>query len=261
MPSIDEAIGFLESQRVRQSPLFAPSQGRFVLSFLGTTSARGVVPVLTVHELGTITPTGSSSCRIQLAGAPPRDPARGESITVSVTDWPAYRGYQLKTQPCGAAAARLVERPSAERFELHSTQVFTVHHTPNTVHMFEDVPFAEVEETARKVRRAVVGIGPLVNISPRFIICWEVRDGALSLFHGDGEANKTWMNLQQNASAASAVFDYETGQSMVFEGQCREIARPDYQAIFDELCHHYVRIGYGLPSRVYRLLVNRITAA
>lgn len=260
MPSIDDAVAFLESQRVRQSPTFAPSQGRFVLSFLGTTNARGVAPALTVHELFGVAPVGPKACRLDLSGDVRREPARGESITVSVTDWPRYRGYQLKTAPA-TGAAPLVERPRAGRVAIVAAQVFTVHHSPNTVHMFEDVPLAEVEETVRVVRRVVVGVGPMVNISPRFVICWEVRNGVLSLFHGDGEANKTWMNLSQNDTATHAIHDQETGEALTLEGTCREVARAQHPERYDELCHHYVRIGYGLPSRVYRFQVGRVAAA
>lgn len=259
MTTIDEALQFLEWQRVRQSPTFAPSQGQFVLSFLGTTCARGVAPVLTVHELCAIAAAGPRSCRLELAGDLAREPARGESIAVSVTDWPGYRGYQLKTAPASGTTP-LVERRRPGHVEVVASQVFTVHHSPNTVHMFENVPLAEVQDTLKVVRRAVLGVGPMVNISPRFVICWEVKDGTLALFHGDGEANKTWMNLQQNDNATHAIYDHESGRSLILEGPCREIARAQHPGMYDELCHHFVRIGYGLPSRVYRFQVGRIAS-
>jgi hypothetical protein len=258
---VEDAVAFLVGQRARQSGLFAPSQGQFVLAFLGTTNARGIAPALTVHPISHVTRTGDSACRIELVGDLAREPSRGESVTISLTDWPAYRGYQLKTQPVSGGRASIIEHLAPGKFALEASQVFTVHHTPNTVRVFETVPFEDLERTARAARRAVVGVGPMVNISPRFIICADVRDGVLSLFHGDGEANKTWMNLQQNALAAHIVHDHEDGRSVLFEGPCEQVARTDFPEIIDELCKHYVRIGYGLPSRIYRLVARRIAAA
>lgn len=258
---VDEAVAFLAGQRLRQSTLFAPSQGQFVLAFLGTTNARGVAPALTVHPISRVTQTGSSACSIELVGDLAREPSRGESVTISLTDWPAYRGYQLKTQPASGARASVIEHSAPGKITIHASQVFTVHHTPNTVRVFENVPFEDIERTARAAHRAVVGVGPMVNISPRFIICFEVRDGVLGLFHGDGEANKTWMNLQQNALAAHIVHDHEDGRSVRFEGPCEQVAHTDFPEIVDELCKHYVRIGYGLPSRIYRLVARHIAAA
>jgi hypothetical protein len=182
------------------------------------------------------------------------------SIPVGVTDGPKNRGYPHKTAPAPGAAP-LVEHPGPGWVAIVAAQVFTVHHSPNTVHMFENVPLAEVEETARVVRRAVLGVGPRVNISPRFVICWEIDGGELALFHGDGEANKTWMNLSQNDAATHAIHDHQTGEALILEGSCREIARAQHPAMYDELCQHYVRIGYGLPSRVYRFQVGRVAAA
>jgi hypothetical protein len=259
MPTVSEAIEFLRDQRLRQSSLFAASEGQYVLSFLGTTSSRGLSPTLSVHRLDSLEPLNQgTSFRIVLTGELPREPQQGESVTLSITDWPRFRGYQLKTD--AAAGASLIEKLGPGRFALRASQVFTVHHSPNTVQMFEQIPVAEVLEAARVAPAVVLGIGPQVNISPRFIMAFEERDGKLALFHGDGEANKTWINLQQNTATARVVSDYQEQRGLIFEGPCRQVTQAEAPEAVGELLKHFGRVGYGPPARVYRQQVSRIAA-
>jgi hypothetical protein len=262
MPSTAEAVAFLERQRQVQSPSFSASQGQYVLSFLGTTSARGITAAMSVHELvGFTGGAAGSPYRLELRGALAREPFAGEAVTVSITDWERFRGYQLKTEAAvGDGDLGLCLRPAPDRVALQAAQVFTVHHTPNTVHMFETIPVEDVVETARVARWAVAGVGPTANISPRFVITFEVTDGTLSLFHGDGAANKTWMNLQQNNAASRVVFDRTDGRGLLFEGPCEEVAPGDAPGAYQELRRHYGRLGYGPPTRVYRQRVDRVAA-
>ena len=260
MPTVETAVAFLEKERVLQEPSFAASEGHYVLSFLGTTSARGITPSLSLHRLIGLKPT-EAGFTVELAGQLPRPPFAGESVTVSLTDWLRYRGYQLKTAAVdGGGPGPLHHAASPDRFSLQASQVYTVHHSPNEVHMFETVPVEDVLETARAVPVAVVGVGTAANISPRFLTCFEVVDGTLALFHGDGAANKTWMNLQQNTAASRIAFDLEDQTGFLFEGPCEEISSADAPQAHREVQVHHLRMGYGPPSRVYRQLVRRIAA-
>jgi len=257
MATIAEAVEFLEQQRVLQASAFAPSQGHYVLTFLGTSSARGLTPALSMHRLLGLTPI-DRGFRVELRGELQRRPFPGEVVTVSLTDWERYRGYQLKTEAQGGADPGPAVAEAA--VALRVVQAFTVHHTPNTVHMFERIPVEDVLETARVARWAVAGVGPMANISPRFLTAFSVQEGTLALFHGDGEANKTWMNLQQNSEAARIAFDLADGRGFLFEGPCEELAPGDAPEAFQEVQTHHLRMGYGPPSRVYRQRVRRIAA-
>ena len=258
MPTVYDATAFLEEQLTRQAPLFAASQGELVLSFVGTSNTRGLAPSLSVHGLSKIAPiAGGAGLEVELTGAAPREPDSGECVTISITDWPKFRGYQLKT-PAASGPVRLLERRRDDRVGLHASQVFTVHHSPNELHMFETIPFGEVLETAEVVPTVVVGIGRMANISPRFILGWEVQDGVLALIHGDGHRNKTWMNLQQNAVTSRVVFDRARGAGLSFEGPCQVIGESDAPGIFGALVGRYERIGYGPPARVYRQIVAQM---
>ena len=259
-PTVSEATAFLEEQLVRQSPLFAVSQGQLVLSFVGTSSTRGLAPSLSVHGLAKIAPTaGGEGLEVELTGPAPRQPDAGECVAISLTDWPKFRGYQLKT-PAASGQTPLFAPRAGGRVGVQTSQVFTVHHSPHELHMFETIPVGEVLETAGVVPAVVVGVGGMANISPRFILGWEEQDGVLALIHGDGHRNKTWMNLQQNSVVSRVVFDRERGKGFSFEGPCQVIGESDAPRIFAAMVSRYERMGYGPPARVYRQIVAQLAA-
>jgi len=261
MSNVEGAVEFLERQRSVQSSFFAASQGQFALSFLGTSSTRGIAVALSLHPLLGLERVAGGPLRVELQGELQRGAFAGESVTISLTDWERFRGYQLKTETAVSDEdPRLCEALGAGRLALTASQVFTVHHTPNTVHMFETIPVEDVVETARVARWAVVGVGTAANVSPRFLTSFEVNDGVLALFHGDGHFNKTWMNLQQNTDASHLVFDRADGTGYLFEGRCEEITADAAPRAYAETQLHYPRLGYGPPARVYRQLVRRLTA-
>jgi len=260
MPSTADAVTFLERQREVQRAAFTASEGNLVLGFLGTTSARGTCAALSLHPLLGLEPSGGSF-RLRLRGPLARAPHAGESVAVSLTDWERFRGYQLKTSSAHGPAERAGDAPPPGETALQATQVFTVHHTPNTVHMFETIPADDVMETGRVARWAVAGVGPMVNLSPRFLTAFEVVDGALWLFHGEGHTNKTWINLQQNSATSTLVFDRADGTGLVFEGRAEVISAPQAPRSWAETQTRYARLGYGPPASVYRQLVRRIERA
>ena len=90
---------------------------------------------------------------------------------------------------------------------------------------FERVPVSDVLDSVSGVPYALLGVGPQVNLSPRFDWHAEKRDGRLVTFHGEGLPLKTWLNLKTNRLVTRALID---------------------PASFDRLPGH--RTGGGVPA-------------
>jgi hypothetical protein len=136
--------------------------------------------------------------------------------------------------------------------------VYTVHHSPYTLKFFEDVPVDELLEVVGAVRYAMVCVGEAANLSPRFIFHQELRDGRLALYHGDGLALKTYMNLRSNPRECRLVVDLETYRGYQLRGPVEEFAPHQHPEAYDRICRGFTAGGWGKPSRVFRLEAEEI---
>jgi hypothetical protein len=250
-------LEFLEEQRERQAPHFSTMKFDKVLSFLGTTSlpgsyaALGIVPLLRM-EPGAL----PSELTVHVAGPLPRSPTRGECITVHVTKVSEYQGYQVKTRPFTGSGPPLFETPSPDDLAIHGSQIFTVHHSPYTLKFFERIPFDEVSGTVGGARYALVGVGEQANISPRFIFHWESKQDRLVLYHGDGLALKTYMNLRANRQVTRLVLDLDRFEGYALRGSVEEFAPHQNPEAYDRICLGFAAGKWGKPSRVFRFVTD-----
>ena len=261
MPTeLDSVLKFLEEQRVRQAAHFPTVKYDKILSFLGTTSQPGQHATVSPLLLGGVEPGPvASEMRVMLRGALPRPPARGECITVHMTRISQYQGYQLKTRPLAAAGSdeALYQQKGPDELWVKGHQIFTVHHSPYTMKFFEQIPFEEVRQTIGGVRVALVGVGENANISPRFIFHYESRLDRLVLYHGDGLALKTYMNLKVNRQTTRLVLDLDTFEGFTLWGTVEEFAPHQNPEAYDKICGGFTAGNWGKPSRVFRFVADR----
>jgi hypothetical protein len=254
-------LAFLEDQKAKQAARFPTVKYDKVLSFMGTTSLNGTFSAVSVNRLVRIEPgpTGRD-LRITLVGPIARRPIRGECITVHLTRVEQYQGFQVKTRALSvnSSEADLVE-DGPDGLVIKGSSIFTVHHSPYTLKFFENVPFEELVETVGRVPYALVGVGETANISPRFIFHHEVRGDRLLLYHGDGLALKTYMNLKSNRQETRLVVDLDSFQGYALQGTVEEFAPHQQPEAYDRICRGYTAGGWGKPSRVFRLTVDRLT--
>ncbi len=253
-------LAFLEDQKAKQAGRFPTVKFDKVLSFMGTTSLNGTHAAVSVNRLVRLEPgpTGRD-LRITVAGRLARRPTRGECLTVHLTRVEQYQGFQVKSRALSinASESDLVE-DAPEGLTVKGSSIFTVHHSPYTLKFFENVPFEELVETVGGVPFALVGVGETANISPRFIFHHEVRDDRLLLFHGDGLALKTYMNLKSNRQETRVVVDLDTFEGYALQGTVEEFAPHQHPEAYDRICRGYTAGGWGKPSRVFRLTVDRL---
>ncbi len=254
-------LAFLEEQKAKQQRHFPTVKYEKVLSFLGTTSLAGSYNPVSVNRVLRLDPgpTGRE-LRIALAGPLARRPARGECITVHLTRVEQYQGFQVKTRPLAVntVEADLLEDGPSGSLIVKGSSIFTVHHSPYTLKFFENVPFEELVQIVGSVRYAMVGVGETANISPRFIFHHEVRDGRLTLFHGDGLALKTYMNLKSNRQATRVVVDLDEYRGYTLRGTVEEFAPHQHPEAYDRICRGFTAGNWGKPSRVFRFLVDEV---
>jgi hypothetical protein len=227
---------------------------------MATTGQAGSFGAIAVNRvLGLEAGPTARELRVSLAGPIGRQPGAGECLTVHLTRPEHYQGFQVKTRPLTdkAAPADLVER-QGERLTVKGASVYTVHHSPYTLKFFESVPVSEVVEVVGPVRCALVCVGATANVSPRFVFHHELRDGRLQLFHGDGLALKTYMNLRSNPRETRLVIDLETYQGYGLRGPVEEFAPHQHPEAFEKICRGFTAGGWGKPSRVFRLAVEEI---
>lgn len=253
-------LSFLEAQRTKQARHFASVKFDKVLSFMGTTGLPGSHAALSVNRIHALEPGGAGrELRIRVAAPIARRPGPGECVTVHVTRVEQYQGYQVKTRPLGAGTteAELLE-DRGDAVVVHGTQIFTVHHSPYTLKFFEHVPYEEVEETVGSVPYAIVAVGENANVSPRFVFHHEVTDGRLALYHGDGLALKTYMNLKANRRETRLVLDLDDFSGFRLRGEVEEFAPHQHPEAYDRICQGFAAGNWGKPSRVFRLLVDAL---
>jgi hypothetical protein len=176
-----------------------------------------------------------------------------------------YQGYQVKTRALvmGATERDLAEE-GPDGLVVKGAQIFTVHHSPYTLRFFENVPFEDVEDTVGGVRCALVAIGETANLSPRFVFHHEVKDGKVMLFHGDGLALKTYMNVRVNRNETRLVLDLDDASGFRLRGTVEEFAPHQHPEAYERICRGFTAGNWGKPSRVFRFVpdaLERITPA
>ncbi|MBZ0120033.1 MAG: hypothetical protein K8H88_23795 [Sandaracinaceae bacterium] len=257
---IDAVLEFL-AERQRQMPRTFPNGPNVerVLSFMGTTAAPGVHLEMGVARLLGLDVTDSGkSIVVRLGGRLPRQPRIGECITVSVVNLPQYRGYQIKTLPlkkAGQEATLTEETPGGTL--VRGRQVFTVHHGPNVLSIFEQIPRDQVIEDVGRVKYALVGVGDQANISPRFVFHRDAGNGKIHFYHGDGYAHKTYLNVQKNRHESRVVVDPETFEGYRFQGVVEELVLSAGDRAHEKIREGFQAGGWGIPSRVFCLTASR----
>lgn len=251
---LETFLAFLEEQQAKHAPHFPGLSVPKVLVYMGTTSLPGSFAACSVNRLlrverGAI----PQDLRIVLSGALPRPPRPGECVTVHMTRVERYQGYQVKTRAlaAGAAAAELFEA-GAGGLLVKGAQIYTVHHSPYTLRFFENVPFEDVAETVSGLRCALVAVGETANLSPRFVFHHEVKEGKLLLFHGDGLALKTYMNVRVNRCETRLVLDLDDDSGFALRGTVEEFAPHQHPEAYERICQGFTAGNWGKPSRVFR---------
>ncbi len=249
-------LTFLDAQRARQAPRFPSVKSEKVLSFMGTTSQAGTHAAVSVNRVRRLEVAGSQELRVHLAGALPRPPLPGECISVHITHVEEYQGYQVKTRAlAGAATAELFEA-DAGGLVIRGSQIYTVHHSPYTMKFFERIPFDEVLRTVGSIPCALVAVGETANLSPRFIFHHEVKAGRLALFHGDGLALKTYMNLRANRQETRLVLDLDGWSGFALKGTDEEFQPHQHPEAYERICAGFAAGNWGKPSRVFRFVAD-----
>jgi hypothetical protein len=258
---LQSVVDFLEEQKVKQAPHFSTVQFEKVLSFMGTTGQPGTQASVSVHPMVRLEPAGDGSqLTVELRGDLPRAPDLRQCLTVHVTNVSQYQGFQIKTRSVdpGTPLSALYERTPEGNLRIKGAQTFTVHHSPYTMKFFEQIPYDEVQETLGGVRAALVGVGVQANLSPRFIYHWELRDGRLALFHGDGLALKTYMNLKVNKRETRTILDLDGYAGFQVRGVVEEFSPHQNPAAFEKISGGFSAGNWGKPSRVFRLDVESV---
>lgn len=253
---LETFLSFLDEQRRRQSTRFPGLAVGQVLGFMGTTSLPGTFAACSVNRLLRIERgTSPRELRVTLAGSLPRPPRAGECVTVHMTRVERYQGYQVKTRALAAGVAEgdLLEAVP-EGVAVRGAQIFTVHHSPYTLRFFENVPFEDVEDTVAGLPCALVAVGETANLSPRFVFHHEVKDGKLMLFHGDGLALKTYMNVRVNRNETRLMVDLDDFSGWSMRGVVEEFAPHQHPEAYERICRGFSAGSWGKPSRVFRFV-------
>ena len=247
-------LEFLARQRPKHAARFPDLRADQVLTFMGTTSFSGTHASCSIHALrGIERGPAARELRISLGGTLPRPPVRGECVTVHMTRVERYQGFQVKSRALGQGTVeKELFEPTAGGLMVKGAQLYTVHHSPYTLQFFENVPFEEVAETLSGLSHALVAVGETANLSPRFVFHHEVKDGKVTLFHGDGLALKTYMNIRQNRSETRLVLDLEDFTGFALRGTVEEFAPQQHPEAFERICQGFQAGGWGKPSRVFR---------
>jgi hypothetical protein len=252
-------MDFLERQKARHAARFPMLKAPQVLTFMGTTSAAGTFASCSIHPLRHIDRGGAPrELKLLLGGALPRLPTARECLSVHMTRVERFQGFQVKTRALvpGTVEQDLLEQ-TPDGLLVKGVHIYTVHHSPYTLQFFESVPFEEVAETLSGLGHALVAVGETANLSPRFVFHHELKDGKLVLFHGDGLALKTYMNIRQNRSETRLVVDLDDFTGYALQGTVEEFAPHQHPEAFEKICQGFQAGGWGKPSRVFRYTPTR----
>jgi hypothetical protein len=256
-----KVLDFLEQQKPKHARHFPAVHCDKVLSFMGTTSLAGSYAAMAICPIRALDPqAGAQELRIHLGGPLPRLPARGECITVHLTNVDQYQGYQVKTRPLAEAgeAASLYEAQEARGggVVVRGRQIFTVHHSPYTMTFFEQIPFEEVRQMVGGCRYGLVAVGETANISPRFVFHAEAKLGRVVLYHGDGLALKTYMNLKSNRQESRLILDLDDFTGYLLRGTVEEFQPHQHPEAYERICQGFTAGAWGKPSRAFRLVAE-----
>jgi hypothetical protein len=253
-------LAFLEEQKAKHSSRFPTVKHEKVLSFMATTSLPGSHAAVSVNRLRRLEPGASPrELRMTLGGPLSRPPKPGECVTVHMTRVEQYQGYQVKTRPLspGLTGADLVEETPGG-LVVKGAQIFTVHHSPYTLKFFENVPFEDLEDVIGGLAYALVAVGETANVSPRFVFHHEVSGASLALYHGDGLALKTYMNLKANKHETRLVLDLDDYSGFLLRGVVDEFAPHQHPEAYERICQGFSAGSWGKPSRVFRFVPQAI---
>jgi hypothetical protein len=257
---VQAVLAFFEDQKRKQVRHFPTVESEKVLTYMATTSHAGTHCAVSLNPIRLLESVdGSREMHVHVRGGLPRPPHPGECITVHVTNAEHYQGYQIKTRTLtGRDPEPPVVEPEPDGVVVKGSHIFTVHHSPYTMKFFEQIPFEEVLQIVGKVPCAMLGVGETANVSPRFVYQWELRDGKLALYHGDGLALKTYMNLKSNRNETRVAIDLDdyTGYSM--EGAVEEFQPHQHPEAYEKICRGFAAGNWGRPSRTFRFVAERI---
>ena len=246
-------VDFLEGQKAKQASHFPTVKYDKVLTFLGTTSLAGTQAALGVCPVLALEPANASrELRVTLRGPLPRLPSRGECVTVHLTKLEQYQGFQVKTRPLSASGPGQLYDVSGAEVAVKGAQLFTVHHSPYTMKFFEQIPFEDVQQLVGGVRYALVAVGEQANVSPRFVFHFETRGGRPVLFHGDGLALKTYMNLKSNRRVTQLALDLDDFSGFQLQGDVEEFQPHQHPEAYAKICQGFAAGNWGKPSRTFK---------
>jgi len=252
--SPQDVVEFIQAQLPRQQRFFGAKVMDKVLAHVASTSVAGSLPSVSAHKLISLD-LGSTPAELvaRVGGALPRLPAAGEIVTVCLFN--QFVGYQVKT--------RLASTPTSVAFgdgttTVRGSQVFTLHHSPFMMTAFERVPLDEVIGAVGAAPFALVGVGAQVNLSPRFNWHTEIRDGRLTLFHGDGLPLKTYLNLKTNPLVVRVLLDPETFGGWLLTGRVEEFQPEAEPVAYQAIVAGFQAGGWGRPARTFRFTAETI---
>ncbi|HSM91839.1 MAG TPA: hypothetical protein VLT47_03070 [Anaeromyxobacteraceae bacterium] len=257
---LTSALDLLAEQRRRQATILPQFGDDKVVGFMATSAAPGSVPAVGIRRISSVTPGPSGAeAIVALQGPLPRAPERGECITVAATAVSDFRGFQMKTHVLvDPAFASRLHGAGPDGARVHAAQVFTIQQGPKSADFFEKVPVDELTATVARAGYALVAVGEQANLSPRWILHHEVRDGALELYSGDAFWSKTWLNVRRNPREVRLVLDPDTGRGFAMEGASTEFTAQDHPAAAGKVQAMFERIGVRKIARMTRLRVERI---
>jgi hypothetical protein len=254
-PSARDVVDFIQAQLPRQQRYFGATEMDKVLAHVASTSVAGSLASVSSHRLLSLDRgTAPSELVARVAGALPRLPGAGEIVTVCLFN--QLVGYQVKTRL--AATPGAVEAGGGAT-TVRGNQVYTLHHSPFMMTAFERVPLEQVLGSVGGARFALVGVGAQVNLSPRFNWHTEIRDGRLTLFHGDGLPLKTYLNLKTNPQVVRVLLDPETFGGFLLAGRVEEFEAEAEPAAHQAIVAGFQAGGWGRPARTFRFTAETIT--
>lgn len=251
MPFSQDAVHLLDVLETGQIPwLKVPA----VLGFLATTGAKDTRASVGVAWLDELSPgTDPTDVEVRLRGRLPRVLLPRENVTVSISRYEKFSGFQIKTDSLPSLeASRSCYEGGRESLLLHGRRTFTTHHGPYELQFYERVPFDELRATVGGVTHGVLAVGQSANVSPRLVFHHELRRGVLTTYHGDGLPMKTYRNLSANSSAVLLAFDLETLRGYALVGACEEVPRDENPQATRAVDDGFQALGFGRPSRIFR---------
>jgi len=249
-----DVVAFIQAQLPRQQRFFGAKVMDKVLAHVASTSVAGSLPSVSTHRLLSLD-RGATPAELvaRFKGSLPRSPAAGEIVTVCLFN--QFVGYQVKTRLATTPTA--VDGAGGDT-TVRGSQVFTLHHSPFMMTAFERVPLEEVLGSVGAAPFALVGVGAQVNLSPRFNWHTEIRDGRLTLFHGDGLPLKTYLNLKTNPLVVRVLLDPETFGGWLLTGRVEEFQPEAEPVAAQAIVAGFQAGGWGRPARTFRFTAETI---